>query len=128
MTWDGQGVREYVTPTMGHHAKWILDSSNAARSADLMFVFVCAEASTMSTREGVTPTGAGWHQGCRGLHARVPLTKPLPTVLSMLTYNGATRQAKYLAEPGRKLRHGSQAHSVLRRVPLLPSTSPSPCA
>jgi len=104
MTWDGKEYGEDVT---AHDwvttAKWILDSSNAARSADLMFVFVGAEAYyDETTREGVTPD---WSKvGIKAVDdytLEFTLTKPLPYFLSMLTYNwGYPTNAKYLAEQG----------------------------
>lgn len=104
MTWDG---KEYGEDVKAHDsvttAKWILDAKDAARSADLMFVFVGAEDYyDETTRDGVTPD---WSKV--GIKAtddyklEFTLTKPLPYFLSMLTYNwGYPTNAKYLAEKG----------------------------
>lgn len=106
MTWDGKEygadvkAEDFVTT-----AKYILDSTNAARTADLMFVFVGAEGYyDETTREGVTPD---WSKvGIKALDdyaLEFTLTKPLPYFLSMLTYNwGYPTNAKYLAEKGDK--------------------------
>ena len=104
MTWDG---KEYGEDVKAHDwvttAKWILDSKNAARSADLMFVFVGAEDYyDETTREGVTPD---WSKvGIKAVDdykLEFTLTKALPYFLSMLTYNwGYPTNAKYLAEKG----------------------------
>ena len=106
MTWDGKEYGEDVkAEDFVTTAKYILDSSNACRTADLMFVFVGAEKYyDETTREGVTPD---WSKvGIKALSdysLEFTLIKPLPYFLSMLTYNwGYPTNAKYLAEMGEK--------------------------
>lgn len=104
MTWDGKEYGEKVTAhDFVTTAKYILDSKNACRTADLMFVFEGAEAYyDETTREGVTPD---WSKvGIKALddsHLEFTLNRALPYFLSMLTYNwGYPTNAKYLAEMG----------------------------
>jgi len=104
MTWDGQEygqdvkAEDFVTT-----AKYILDANNACRTADLMFVFVGAEAYyDETTREGVTPDWSKVGIKAVGEYSlEFTLTKPLPYFLSMLTYNwGYPTCGKYLEEQG----------------------------
>ena len=104
MTYDGKEYGEDVkAEDFVTTAKYILDSKNACRTADLMFVFEGAEKFyDETTREGVTPD---WSKvGIKALDdytLEFTLTKPLPYFLSMLTYNwGYPTNAKYLAEMG----------------------------
>jgi len=110
MTWDGKEYGEDVTAhDFVTTAKYILDSNNACRTADLMFVFEGAEKYyDETTRPGVTPD---WSKvGIRALDdytLEFKLLRPLPYFLSMLTYNwGYPTNAKFLEEMGEQFGTG----------------------
>lgn len=106
-TYDGEAYGDEVVKAEDWvtTAKWILDPTNTARTADLLFDFVGAEdyynAMSTSARNGDWSTVGIKATGEYEL--QFTLTKPCPYFLSRLTYNwGYPTSAKYLEEQGER--------------------------